>query len=156
MSPKILHLSTHGFYLTDKTILNPMLKAGIALSGANESIKNKKGDGIITALELSGMDLSHTELVVLSACETGVGKLEDGEGVAGINKAFMKAGAKYVVMSLWSVPAHPTEELMTKFYKNLQKGQSYSEALRGAKIWWIKNRHSHPYFWGGFVGSGRD
>ncbi len=155
-SPKILHLSTHGFYLTDKTILNPMLKAGIALSGANESIKNKKGDGIVTALELSGMDLSHTELVVLSACETGVGKLEDGEGVAGINKAFMKAGAKYVVMSLWSVPAHSTEELMTRFYENLQRGQSYSEALRGAKIWWIEHKNSHPYFWGGFVGSGRD
>ncbi len=154
-SPKILHLSTHGFYLKDKTILNPMLKAGIALSGANESIKNKNGDGIVTALELSGMDLSHTELVVLSACETGVGELEDGEGVAGMSKAFIKAGAKYVVMSLWSVPEKATGVLMKRFYENLQKGQSYSEALRRAKIWWIEHKHSHPYFWGGFVGSGR-
>ena len=133
-----------------------MLKAGIALSGANNSIKNKKGDGIITALELSGMDLSHTELVVLSACETGVGKIEDGEGVAGINKAFMKAGAKYVVMSLWSVPEKSTGVLMKRFYENLQKGQSYSKALREAKIWMIENKNSHPFYWAGFVGSGRD
>ncbi|SFV55495.1 hypothetical protein MNB_SV-12-334 [hydrothermal vent metagenome] len=129
--------------------MNPMLKAGIALSGANESIKNRKGDGIITALELSGMDLSHTELVVLSACETGVGELEEGEGVAGLNKA-------YIVMSLWSVPEKSTGELMKKFYKNLQKGQSYSEALREAKIWMIEEKNSHPYYWAGFVGSGRD
>ena len=155
-SPKILHLSTHGFYLKDKSILNPMLKAGIILSGANESIKNREGDGIITALEISGMDLSHTELVVLSACKTGVGELQDGEGVAGINKAFMKAGAKYVIMSLWSVPEKATGVLMKRFYENLKKGQSYSEALRGAKIWWIEHKHSHPYFWAGFVGSGRE
>ena len=154
-SPKILHLSTHGFYLRDETILNPMLKAGIALSGANSAIKNQKGDGIITALELSGMDLSHTELVVLSACETGVGEIEDGEGVAGLSKAFIKAGAKYIVMSLWSVPEKSTGELMERFYENLHRGDSYSEALRSAKVWMIENKNSHPFYWSGFVGSGR-
>jgi len=155
-SPKILHLSTHGFYLQDKTILNPMLKAGIALSGANIAVKNKKGDGIITALELSGMDLSHTELVVLSACKTGVGEIENGEGVAGLSKAFMTAGAKYIVMSLWSVPTDATGKLMKRFYENLHKGYGYSDALREAKIWWIEHKNSHPFYWSGFVGSGRD
>jgi CHAT domain-containing protein len=138
-----------------------MLKAGIALSGANEAIKNQAGDGIITALELSGMDLSHTELVVLSACKTGIGELEDGEGVAGINKAFMKAGAKYIVMALWSVPEKSTGLIMKRFYENLNDGKdkTYSEALRDAKIWMItdiKNSNPHPFYWAGFVGSGRD
>ena len=102
------------------------------------------------------MDLSHTELVVLSACETGVGEIEDGEGVAGLSKAFMEAGAKYIVMSLWSVPTKSTGELMERFYENLHRGDGYSDALRNAKIWMIENRNSHPFYWSGFVGSGRD
>ena len=155
-TPKILHLSTHGFFLKDKHILNPMRKSGIVLSGANNSIREKKSNGIITALELAGLNLKGTELVVLSACETGVGEIEEAQGVSGINKAFMSAGAKQIIMSLWSVSDRATAQLMEKFYENLQQKKIYSEALREAKIWMIENKNSHPYFWSGFVGSGRD
>jgi CHAT domain-containing protein len=155
-SPKILHLSTHGFFIKDKKIINPLLKSGIALSGANHAIKTKTGNGIITGLELAGINLNGTELVVLSACETGVGEIEEAEGVAGINKAFMRAGAKQVVMSLWSVSDKATTWLMEEFYKGINDGKSYSEALREAKIFMIDNKNSHPYYWSGFVGSGKD
>ena len=155
-NPKILHLSTHGFFLHDKHVLNPMRKSGIVLSGANRSIREQKSNGIITALELAGLNLKGTELVVLSACETGVGETKEAQGVTGINKAFMNAGAKQVIMSLWSVSDRATSELMEKFYENLQKQQSYTKALREAKIWMIENKNSHPYYWAGFVGSGRD
>jgi CHAT domain-containing protein/Tfp pilus assembly protein PilF len=154
--PKILHLSTHGFFLKDEKVINPMLKSGIALSGANYAIKNQNGEGIVTALEISGLNLNGTELVVLSACETGVGEVEEAEGVAGINKAFMKAGARYIVMSLWSVSDNATAILMKKFYGNIKENSSYGIALREAKIEMIKNGKAHPYYWSGFVGSGVD
>jgi len=156
ISPKILHLSTHGFFIKDSSILNPMLKSGIVLSGANSSIINKSGDGIITALELSRLNLKGTKLVVLSACETGVGEIQEAQGVAGINRAFMSAGAKRVIMSLWSVSDMATSWLMKEFYKNLSKNMSYSSALANAKRSMIKNRNSHPYYWSGFIESGVD
>ena len=154
--PKILHLSTHGFFLKDEKVINPMLKSGIALSGANYAIKNQNGEGIVTALEISGLNLKGTELVVLSACETGVGEVEEAEGVAGINKAFMKAGARYIVMSLWSVSDNATATLMKNFYGNIKNNKGYTIALRDAKIEMIKNGKAHPYYWSGFVGSGVD
>ena len=153
-SPEVLHLATHGFLLKSEEILNPMLKSGIVLSGANYAIKNRTGEGIITALELSGLNLENTELVVLSACETGVGEIEEAEGVAGINRAFMQAGARYIVMTLWSVSDRATATLMESFYQNIRDKKSYGEALREAKIEMIKNGNSHPYYWSGFVGSG--
>lgn len=153
-APKILHLSTHGFFIRDKAILNPMLKSGIALSGANYAIQTKTGNGIVTALELTGTNLNGTELVVLSACETGIGKIEEAEGISGINKAFMQAGAKHIVMSLWSVSDKATAKLMEKFYENIQKGNKYSDALQKAKLSMIENENSHPFFWSGFIGSG--
>jgi CHAT domain-containing protein len=152
--PKILHLSTHGFFLKDEKVINPMLKSGIALSGANHAIKNQNGEGIVTALEISGLNLKGTELVVLSACETGVGEIEEAEGVAGLNKAFMKAGARYIVMSLWSVSDSATATLMENFYKNIKNKKSYGTALRDAKLKMIRNGNAHPYYWGGFVGVG--
>jgi len=155
-APKILHLSTHGFFIKDKDILNPMLKSGIALSGANYAIATKTGNGIVTGLELSGINLNGTELVVLSACETGVGDVEEVEGVAGLSKAFMKAGVKHIVMSLWSVDDKATATLMENFYQNIKDGKSYSVALREAKLSMIKSRKSHPYYWSAFIGSGRD
>jgi len=155
-APKILHLSTHGFFIKDKDILNPMLKSGIALSGANYAIKTQTGNGIVTGFELSGINLNGTELVVLSACETGVGEVEEAEGVASLSKAFMKAGAKHIVMSLWSVDDKATATLMENFYQNIKDGKSYSVALREAKLSMIKSRKSHPYYWSAFIGSGRD
>ncbi len=116
-APKILYLSTHGTFLRDKSILNPMLKSIILLDGANESIKQKRGNGIVSGLELAGLNLQGTELVVLSACETGFGEIEDSEGVAGLSKAFMEAGAKNVIMTLWSVDDKKSSELMEKFFE---------------------------------------
>ncbi|SFV56076.1 FOG: TPR repeat [hydrothermal vent metagenome] len=92
--------------------------------------------------------------MVLSACETGVGKIEEAEGVAGLGKAFINAGAKQVITSLWSVSDTSTALLMGKFYENIKAGDSYSKALRSAKKWMIKHNKSHPYYWAGFVGSG--
>ncbi len=156
-APEILYLSTHGFFIEDKTIFNPMLKSGIALSGANRAIDYKTGDGIVTGLELAGLNLHGTKLVVLSACETGVGDIEEAEGVASLSKAFMLAGAKNIIMTLWSVDDEKSSLLMEKFYENIKNKMDYSDALREAKLWMIGDKNSsHPYFWSGFVGSGRD
>ena len=155
-SPKILHISTHGFFIKSEKILNPLLKSGIVLSGANKSIKERRSEGIITALELSGLKLRNTDLVILSACETGVGEIEEAEGVAGINKAFIQAGTKQIIMSLWSVDDKFTAQMMDRFYREIKRGKEYSQALKEVKIWMIKNKNSHPFYWAGFVGSGRD
>ncbi len=156
--PKIWHIVTHGFLSKNKNSLNPLLNCGIVLYGANESIRNKKGDGIITGLELAGMDLKGTELVVLSACLTGVGEVDNSEGVASISKAFRKAGAKYLLTTLWSIDDELTVTLMKKFYKYIKEGNmSYGKALQRAKIDLIMDiSNYHPYYWAGFVGSGRD
>ena len=145
---QILHFSTHGKFLNNQTtIQNPMLKAGIALSGANV-----KGDlsGIVTALKVSALDLSQTELVVLSACESGLGEVQNSEGVMGLPKAFLQAGAREVMMSLWSVSNQKTAMLMKKFYTNVQNNQDYNTALRNAKIKMINN-NMHPYYWSAFI-----
>jgi len=152
--PKIWHIITHGFLSKNKNVLNPLLNCGIVLYGANESIRNKKGDGIITGLELAGMDLKGTELVVLSACLTGVGEVDNSEGVASISKAFRKAGAKYLLTTLWSIDDEMTAELMEKFYKYSNENLSYSKALQKAKVDLIMDSSNyHPYYWAGFVGS---
>ncbi|NOQ93283.1 MAG: CHAT domain-containing protein [Methylophaga sp.] len=151
--PKILHVATHGFFLNDETIPNPMLRSGIALSGANASAVKGKGDGIVTALKLSGLNLKGTELVVLSACETGVVDINSTEGVSGLNKAFIQAGAKNVVMSLWAVADKETVELMSGFYKQMQSEDDYADALRNSKLTMIK-QGLHPYYWAAFIISG--
>lgn len=156
-APKLLHLSTHGIFIKNSEIVNPMEKSLILLSGANESIRQKKGDGVISGLELAGLNLHGTELVVLSACETGVGEIEEAEGISGLSKAFMKAGAKNIVMSLWSVDDKATSKLMEYFYQNIKNGDDYTIALNKAKRTMIqsqKNSEMHPYFWSGFIGSG--
>ncbi|CAA6822263.1 MAG: Unknown protein [uncultured Sulfurovum sp.] len=156
-APKILHLSTHGFSPKNNKTINPMEKSFILLSGANASIRNERGDGIISGLELAGLNLKGTELVVLSACQTGVGKVEETEGISGLSKAFIKAGAKHIVMSLWNVDDEATSKLMRYFYQNIQSGDNYTIALNKAKRSMIKSknlRESHPYYWSGFIGSG--
>jgi CHAT domain-containing protein len=152
-SPKILHIATHGFFINDDTVPNPMLKSGIALSGANKSVIRGENDGVVTALKLSGLDLKGTELVVLSACQTGVVDSETTENVSGLSKAFIQAGAIDIVMSLWSVDDNATKELMGSFYKEMQGGEGYAEALRKAKLEMIK-KGIHPFFWAPFIISG--
>ncbi len=152
-SPKFLHIATHGFFIKDNTIPNPMLKSGIALTGANTGAIKGNGVGIVTALKLSGMNLKGTDLVVLSACETGVVDVNSTESVSGLAKAFIQAGAKDMVMSLWSVDDKATKDLMTQFYKNISAGETYTTALKKAKLRMIKE-NMHPYYWAAFIMSG--
>ncbi len=151
--PNILHIATHGFFINDNTIPNPMLRSGIALAGANASAIKGKSDGIVTALKLSGLDLKGTDLVVLSACQTGVVDINATDSVSGLSKAFIQAGAKDIVMSLWSVDDEATKELMTSFYQEMKENKHYAKALKAAKLKMIKEGR-HPFYWGAFVVSG--
>ena len=99
------------------------------------------------------MDLLDTELVVLSACNTGLGEIRTGEGVFGLRRAFVLAGAKTLVMSLWKVPDEQTQELMIDFYRRLTTGEGRAEALRHAQLA-MKARHPDPYYWGAFICQG--
>ncbi len=149
--PKILHLSTHGFFLNNPKILNPMLKSGLVFAGANIARKRYHNtDGIVTALKLSGMKLKNTDLVVLSACQTGVVDSNSTESVSGLSKAFIQAGAKSVLSTLWSVANKESTTLIEDFYKQIADKESYSVALKRAKLKMI-TQGKHPFFWGGFV-----
>ena len=184
-SPRILHLATHGFFLSDQDwssmmdeksrgititareapsgkkpvhIENPFLRSGLALAGANRSLAQEGiTDGILTAEKILGLNLRGTDMVVLSACDTGMGDVKNGEGVYGLRRAFTQAGAKSLVMSLWEVPDRETKELMVSFYKNLQSGKiNRAEALRDAALkqrQTVKFRYGndHPYYWAAFV-----
>jgi CHAT domain-containing protein/predicted negative regulator of RcsB-dependent stress response len=144
-SPRILHLATHGFFLDDKSeqdaFDNPLLRSGLTLAGANtflggKSLPENAEDGILTAEDVSGLDLLGTEMVVLSACNTGLGVIHSGEGVLGMRRAFTLAGAKTLVMSLWNVPDLPTSILMERFYMNLfDEKMGRAESLRDAQIY---------------------
>lgn len=166
--PLILHLATHGFFTasneesSDRISDNPLLQSGLALAGVNRLAALPTPDsaetdnGILTALEVSGLDLHGTELVSLSACESGVGKPSTGEGIFGLRRAFLHAGAQSLVMSLWKVPDQETADLMTRFYNLWLGGMSRSEALRTAELDMlaktrVEKGHGHPLFWGGFV-----
>jgi CHAT domain-containing protein/Tfp pilus assembly protein PilF len=185
---QILHLATHGFFLDDipdcastslgrslmvasrpmgKKIevkeMPPLLRSGIALAGANiqRGIDDSgQTDGIVTAEEIASLNLNNTEMVVLSACETGLGVIKEGEGVLGLRRAFSMAGAKSLVMSLWKVPDMETSSLMEAFYQNYLFGNlNRCQALREAALKQIRTLentygHSNPYYWGGFVFAG--
>ncbi|EDX87290.1 tetratricopeptide repeat domain protein [Synechococcus sp. PCC 7335] len=136
-----------------------LLRSGLALAGVNE--RRSGGDriiedGIFTALEAANLDLQGTQLVVLSACETGVGTISDEDGVYGLRRAFAIAGAESQLMSLWQVDDRGTSELMSLFYENLtQKRQGRSEALRNAQIEMLNTgTYQHPYYWSSFILSG--
>lgn len=170
-SPQVVHLATHGFFLPVKEkkgeiydVLsagsafrhqqNPMFRSGLILAGGNYAWRGKPGmpgreDGILTAYEIAQLDLSNTDLVVLSACETALGDLQGSEEVIGLQRAFKLAGAKQLIMSLWQVPDKETMELMLLFYENWMRGQSVREALRKAQLT-MKEKYP-PYYWAGFV-----
>ncbi|MEZ4932582.1 MAG: CHAT domain-containing tetratricopeptide repeat protein [Saprospiraceae bacterium] len=174
-SPRVLHLATHGYFFPDpkqrtdspsgaggevafKMSEHPMIRSGLILAGGNhiwqegKPIKEGMEDGILTAYEISQMNLSNTELVVLSACETGLGDIQGNEGVYGLQRAFKIAGAKYLIMSLWQVPDYQTHELMTAFYENwLERKMSIPDAFRTAQQRLREQYSSDPFFWAGFV-----
>ncbi len=166
VAPKILHIATHGFFLqdsetdksgkaiTDPNTSNPLLRSGLALAGANQR-KNGDDNGILTALEASGLNLWGTKLVVLSACDTGLGEVRNGEGVYGLRRAFVMAGAESLLMSLWSVSDSVTRELMTNYYKNLKQGMGRGASLRRVQLEMLKKKGGeHPFYWAAFIQSG--
>jgi tetratricopeptide (TPR) repeat protein len=174
--PGVLHIATHGFAFPDelkketnlvdmnqtstyKISEDPMVRCGLLFSGANISwmgnpqkmIEQTGDDGILTAAEVANLDLSNTKLVVLSACETGLGKIEGSEGTFGLKRGFKLAGVEQIIVSLWSVPDKETMELMTLFYSDLTKTLnpviSFSKAQKE-----MRNRYpTEPEKWAGFV-----
>ncbi|MGH9819818.1 MAG: CHAT domain-containing tetratricopeptide repeat protein, partial [Pyrinomonadaceae bacterium] len=159
-APKILHIATHGFFIEDQSPSgnapneNPLLRSGLALAGANKR-SSGQDDGILTALEASGLDLWGTRLVVLSACDTGIGEVRTGEGVYGLRRAFFEAGAESLVMSLWPVSDIVTRDLMIGYYKNLKQGAGRGEALRQVQLQMLKRpERKHPFYWASFIQAG--
>jgi len=175
-APSILHIATHGFAFPDlekkkqevigmtqesnyKASEDPMVRCGLMLSGSNISwsgdpmkmIEQTGDDGVLTAAEVANMDLSHTKLVVLSACETGLGKIESSEGTFGLKRGFKLAGVEQIIVSLWSVPDKETSELMTLFYSDLSKSHdpvlSFNKAQKEMRILYPYE----PEKWAGFV-----
>jgi CHAT domain-containing protein len=139
-------------------IENPLLRSGLVLAGANTWLKGKMPsveaeDGILTAEDASGLDLLLTDLVVLSACQTGLGDIRIGEGVFGLRRSFVLAGAKTLLMSLWKIPDEETQMLMEGFYKRILGGRSRAEALREAQLE-VKAASPEPLFWGAFISEG--
>jgi CHAT domain-containing protein/tetratricopeptide (TPR) repeat protein len=132
-----------------------MVRSGLAMAFANEG-GTSFGDGLVSGLEATSLQLSGTELVVLSACETGIGDVDMFAGVAGLRRAFAIAGAKSQVMSLWSVDDDATRQLMERFYKELiQEGAPRGEALRRAQLEVMQTKGTeHPYYWAAFILSG--
>ena len=189
-----LHLATHGFFAPEKLKsalaprsgermlglghegvvgYHPGLLSGLALAGANlGEMKQDQDDGILTALEVAALDLSKVEVAVLSACETGLGKVAAGEGILGLQRAFQVSGARTTVTSLWNVPDAATSQLMQRFYENLwEKRMGKLAALREAQLWMLKEGRARglivkhdgdddgssrlpPYYWAAFVLAG--
>jgi CHAT domain-containing protein len=168
-SPKIFHVATHGFFQSEEKEVsafdeelketykyeNPLLKSGLLLSGAgdilNETQYNYNIDnGILTAYEAMNLDLDQTDLVVLSACETGLGELEAGEGVYGLQRAFLVAGAKTIIMSLFKVSDDATQKLMVKFYRKWLETGNKRQAFVDAKKE-IRNEYKDPIYWAPFI-----
>jgi len=180
-SPSILHIATHGFFLQDLPMAaprknrggievepiasptsssrisnpeNPLLRSGIALAGFNPRQSGSE-DGVLTALEAAGLNLYGTKLVALSACETGLGDATNGDGVYGLRRAFVIAGAESQLMSMWKVSDFGTKDLMLQYYQRILKGEGRSEALRQTQLTMLQSQqYKHPYYWAAFIPSG--
>jgi len=161
--PWLMHVATHGFFLSDTAASpsvgsateNPLLRSGLVFSGANH-LRSGTDDGVLTALEAATLDLRGTQMVVLSACETGVGAIDRGEGVQGLRRALIVAGSESQVMSLWQVDDDATQGLMQGMYKHLLSGKERAISLQRVKRAMLRSEeYSHPYYWGAFIASGR-
>lgn len=125
--------------------------SGLALAGANR-LESGTDDGILTALEIAGLDLRGTKLVVLSACETGLGEISVGEGVYGLRRSLVIAGAESQLASLWKVDDTATQELMEAYYRRLGAGEGRANALRHTQLEMLHStRWKHPYYWASFI-----
>jgi CHAT domain-containing protein len=170
-SPDVLHIATHGFFLEDpeqqrretiqmfgndqpKNVEDPMLRSGLLLSGAENTYRGETlaggENGWLTSSEAASINLRGTQLVVMSACETGQGEATNGRGVFGLPRAIKAAGARTVIMSMWKVPDEQTKDLMTAFYSNWQSGMEKRAAFELAQQQ-IRATYPHPFYWGAFV-----
>jgi CHAT domain-containing protein len=160
-APSILHIATHGFFQPDvrdewtrkiddfsgAALPSPLLRSGIALAGAN-----RYRNGLLTALEISGLDLRGTEVVTLSACETGLGDVSSWEGVYGFRRSFFLAGAESLLVSLFPVPDDATKHLMEAYYERLLSGKGRSQALREAQLSMLDvGEAGQPFDWAAFI-----
>ncbi|MBF0357061.1 MAG: CHAT domain-containing protein [Magnetococcales bacterium] len=175
--PEVLHIATHGFFLKPDDSLrkrllklargaalqmpppgdNPLLRSGLAFAGINGNAQflgeiDTNNDGVLTALEVLALDLSGTQLAVLSACETGLGEIHEGEGVYGLRRSFQEAGVEAVIASLWEVSDAGTQALMTGLYSRINEGKSPHQALREARFEMMDSgQWSYPYVWSAFM-----
>ena len=162
----VLHVATHGFFLDPECLkagaaASPLLSSGLALAGANhrDAATEDEEDGILTAEEIASLDLSGVDWVVLSACDTGMGQVMNGEGVLGLRRAFEVAGAGTLIMSLWPVQDEATRAWMRELYAARLAGASTADAMRRASVKVIEARRkagqsAHPFYWGAFVAAG--
>lgn len=197
-APRVLHVATHGFFLTDKPRQadsrglglsniapaassrgeNLLLRSGLILAGVNQRRSGTDEDGVLTAAETAALDLWGTKLVVLSACETGLGDVKNGDGVYGLRRALVLAGSESQVMSLWQVSDAATRDLMKAYYTRLQRGEGRTDALRQVQLEMLKGaagvqdadgertllgssgsktqavNYKHPFYWASFIQSG--
>lgn len=170
-SPALMHIATHGYFMADTEIgsgnllgvnaenarSNPLLRAGLILAHPAGQRRDTtrfdygvSDDGVLTAYEAMNLDLDGTGLIVLSACETGLGEVRAGEGVYGLQRSFLVAGARALIMSLWKVDDAATQELMTTFYSQMVKSTSRLQAFRAAQKQ-LMVKYPDPYYWGAFV-----
>ncbi|HEY8934038.1 MAG TPA: CHAT domain-containing tetratricopeptide repeat protein [Cyclobacteriaceae bacterium] len=169
-APALIHIATHGYFLQDvdhggsafgvnleNANDNPLLRSGLLFAGAGKTITGKTSpnlssndNGILTAYEAMNLNLEGTDLIILSACETGLGDVKAGEGVYGLQRAFLVAGADALIMSLWKVDDAATQQLMTLFYANWIKLGNKQKAFKQAQLQ-LMTKYKEPYYWGAFV-----
>jgi CHAT domain-containing protein len=163
--PRFLHIATHGFFLDDQApaaqgmmsteAASGGMAGGIALAGVNLDGAPARGDGLFFISQFRTLDLNGTELVVMSACDTGVGTVRAGEGLNSLRQSLELAGARAQVTALWKVPSAATTRLMARFYDNLADGASKAQALRQAKLAVMKT-WPNPLYWAGFTFAGEE
>lgn len=166
-SPEVIHLATHGFFTADLSVeaierqtgrsqfeKNPLFRSGLLFAGASNKVEDVENDGVLTAYEAMNLYLDDTDLMVLSACETALGDVKNGEGVYGLQRALIVAGVDRLIMSLWKVNDAATMQLMTKFYTKWVLGEDVYQALQKAQVEMMKE-YEEPYYWGAFIMIGR-
>jgi CHAT domain-containing protein len=169
-SPSVIHIATHGYFLKDVESTgnafgvhlenandNPLLRSGLLLAGAASTVSGKRmpnlesnDNGILTAYEAMNLNLDATDMIVVSACETGLGDVKSGEGVYGLQRAFLVAGADAIIMSLWKVDDAATQQLMSNFYTSWIKLGNKQKAFKQAQLQ-LMTKYKEPYYWGAFV-----